>query len=70
MNRVLAVRGRVVPATGTVLTLHARLGDGTEVEGQSRIARSAARRPGLGHARGRPRRPTTRSGRSTRPRSS
>ena len=40
MNRVLAVRGRVVPATGTVLSLHARLGDGTEVEGQSRIARS------------------------------
>ncbi len=39
MNRVLAVRGSVVPATGTVLTLHARLRDGTEVEGQSRIAR-------------------------------
>ena len=37
MNRVLAVRGSVVPATGTVLTLHARLRDGTEVEGQSRI---------------------------------
>jgi uncharacterized cofD-like protein len=40
MNRVLAVRGRVVPASGTVLTLHARLRDGTEVDGQSRIARS------------------------------
>jgi uncharacterized cofD-like protein len=40
MNRVLAVRGRVVPATGTVLNLHARLHDGTEVEGQSRVARS------------------------------
>ena len=39
MNRVLAVRGRVVPATGRVLSLHARLRDGTEVEGQSRIAR-------------------------------
>jgi uncharacterized cofD-like protein len=39
MNRVLAVRGRVIPATGTVLTLSARLTDGTEVEGQSRIAR-------------------------------
>jgi uncharacterized cofD-like protein len=39
MNRVLAVRGQVVPATGTVLSLHARLRDGTEVEGQSRIAR-------------------------------
>ena len=40
MNRVLAVRGRVVPATATALTLCASLGDGTEVEGQSRIARS------------------------------
>jgi uncharacterized cofD-like protein len=40
MNRVLAVRGRVVPATGTVLNLHARLRDGSEVEGQSLIARS------------------------------
>jgi uncharacterized cofD-like protein len=40
MNRVLAVRGQVLPATGTVLSLHARLHDGTEVEGQSRIARS------------------------------
>ena len=38
MNRVLAVRGSVVPATGTVLTMHARLRDGTEVAGQSRIA--------------------------------
>lgn len=40
MNRVLAVRGRVLPATGTALSLHARLRDGTEVEGQSRIGRS------------------------------
>jgi uncharacterized cofD-like protein len=40
MNRVLAVRGRVVPATGTVLTLHARLRDGSVVDGQSRIARA------------------------------
>lgn len=40
MNRVLAVRGRVVPATGTVLSLHARLRDGTQVDGQSLIARS------------------------------
>ena len=40
MNRVLAVRGRVVPATGTALGLHARLVDGTQVDGQSRIARS------------------------------
>ncbi len=42
MNRVLAVRGRVVPATAQAVTLHADLGDGTEVEGQSRIARSDA----------------------------
>jgi uncharacterized cofD-like protein len=42
MNRVLAVRGRVLPATGTALSLHARLRDGTEVEGQSRIGRSDA----------------------------
>ncbi len=41
LNRVLAVRGRVVPATGTVLTLHARLRDGSEVDGQSRVARCA-----------------------------
>jgi uncharacterized cofD-like protein len=38
MNRVLAVRGSVVPATAAVLTMHARLLDGTEIEGQSRIA--------------------------------
>ena len=42
MNRVLAVRGRVVPASGTPLVLHARLRDGTLVEGQSRIARMRA----------------------------
>jgi len=40
MNRVLAVRGRVVPATGTALTLHARLDDGSQVDGQSRIMRT------------------------------
>jgi uncharacterized cofD-like protein len=39
MNRVLAVRGRVVPASPAPLTLHARLRDGSEVEGQSRIMR-------------------------------
>ena len=38
MNRVLAVRGRVVPATGTALTLHGRLRSGEQVDGQSRIA--------------------------------
>jgi uncharacterized cofD-like protein len=40
MNRVLAVRGQVVPATGTAMTLHARLADGTELEGQSEIGHS------------------------------
>ncbi|HEX5829107.1 MAG TPA: gluconeogenesis factor YvcK family protein [Candidatus Limnocylindrales bacterium] len=40
MNRVLAVRGRVVPATASVLTLHALLDDGSEVAGQSRITRT------------------------------
>ena len=40
MNRVLAVRGRVVPATGAVLTLHGRLDDGSEVAGQSRVAKA------------------------------
>ncbi len=40
LGRVLAVRGSVIPATGTVLTLHARLDDGSEVQGQSRIART------------------------------
>ena len=38
MNRVLAVRGQVVPASATPLVLHAALSDGTEVVGQSRIA--------------------------------
>jgi len=39
MNRVLAVRGHVVPASPQPVTLHARLRDGSEVEGQSRIMR-------------------------------
>jgi uncharacterized cofD-like protein len=42
MNRVLAVRGQVVPASGTPITLHARLRDGSLVAGQSRIARMRA----------------------------
>jgi uncharacterized cofD-like protein len=37
MNRVLAVRGQVVPASATPLVLHAELHDGTEVIGQSKI---------------------------------
>jgi uncharacterized cofD-like protein len=40
MNRILAVRGRVLPVSGTPLTLHARLTDGTVVDGQSRIMRT------------------------------
>ncbi len=39
-NRVLAVRGQVVPAAAYPLTLHARLVDGTQLDGQSRIARA------------------------------
>jgi uncharacterized cofD-like protein len=41
MNRVLAVRGQVLPASPTPLTLHARLADGTQVDGQSRITKTA-----------------------------
>ena len=40
MNRVLAVRGQVVPATATPLVLKARLADGSELEGQSVITRT------------------------------
>jgi uncharacterized cofD-like protein len=38
MNRVLAVRGQVVPASPTPVTLHARSRDGTVVVGQSAVA--------------------------------
>ena len=40
MNRILAVRGRVLPVSPTPLTLHARLGDGSVVDGQSLIMRT------------------------------
>jgi uncharacterized cofD-like protein len=40
MNRVLAVRGQVLPVSPTPITLHARLLDGNLVDGQSSIARS------------------------------
>jgi uncharacterized cofD-like protein len=40
MNRVLAVRGQVLPATATPLILHAELDDGSVIDGQSRIARA------------------------------
>ena len=42
LNRILAVRGRVVPAAATPLVLHARCTDGSVVEGQSRIMRTPA----------------------------
>ena len=40
MNRILAVRGQVVPVSSTPLTLHASLLDGSVVDGQSKIMRS------------------------------
>ena len=40
INRILAVRGRVVPVSATPLTLHARLTDGTVVDGQSVVMRT------------------------------
>jgi uncharacterized cofD-like protein len=40
-NRVLAVRGQVLPAAATPLTLHARMQDGTVLDGQSLITRTA-----------------------------
>jgi uncharacterized cofD-like protein len=39
-NRVLAVRGQVLPVAAEPLTLHAELADGRELEGQSRIMRT------------------------------
>jgi len=41
MNRILAVRGQVLPVSPTPLTLHARLADGSVVDGQSRIMRTS-----------------------------
>jgi uncharacterized cofD-like protein len=40
MNRVLAVRGKVVPASATPITLMARTHDGVVVRGQSTIMRT------------------------------
>ncbi len=37
INRILAVRGQVVPVTATPLTLHARIRDGSVIDGQSVI---------------------------------
>jgi len=39
-NRVLAVRGNVVPVAGKPVTLHAELEDGSTIDGQSHIARA------------------------------
>ena len=41
INRILAVRGQVVPVSATPLTLHAGLHDGQEVDGQSTIMRTS-----------------------------
>jgi uncharacterized cofD-like protein len=41
LNRILAVRGQVVPVTASPLTLHARCRDGSTVDGQSRIMRTS-----------------------------
>jgi len=40
INRILAVRGQVVPVTATPLTLHAQCTDGRVIDGQSRIMRT------------------------------
>ncbi|MEJ7749724.1 MAG: gluconeogenesis factor YvcK family protein, partial [Candidatus Limnocylindrales bacterium] len=42
INRILAVRGRVVPVTATPLFLHARRTDGSVVDGQSQIMRTSS----------------------------
>jgi uncharacterized cofD-like protein len=39
-NRVLAIRGQVLPAAAAPLTLHAQLHEGTVVDGQSLIAKA------------------------------
>ena len=41
MNRILAVRGQVLPVSSTPLTLHARLDDGSIVDGQSQVMRTS-----------------------------
>jgi len=39
MNRILAVRGRVLPVSSTPLTLHAQVAGGAIVDGQSQVMR-------------------------------
>jgi uncharacterized cofD-like protein len=41
MNRVLAVRGRVIPVSATPINLHALTTDGTRVDGQSMVTRTS-----------------------------
>jgi uncharacterized cofD-like protein len=41
VNRVLAVRGQVLPVSPTPLTLHALLRDGSQLDGQSAISKTA-----------------------------
>ena len=41
MNRVLAVRGQVLPASPTPITLHARTRNGVVVSGQSQVMRTS-----------------------------
>ena len=41
INKILAVRGQVVPVSATPLTLHARLHDGQEIVGQSTVMRTS-----------------------------
>ena len=40
MSRVLAVRGRVLPAAGEAIVLHAEMADGTIVSGESKIPKA------------------------------
>jgi uncharacterized cofD-like protein len=39
-SEVLAIAGRIFPSTSEIVTLHARLEDGSQVEGETRISRS------------------------------
>ncbi len=41
MNRILAVRGRVLPVSSTPLTLHAQVAGGLVVNGQSQVMRTS-----------------------------
>ena len=60
MNRILAVRGQVVPVSSTPLTLHASLLDGSVVDGQSQDHADRRASTGSGSARATSRRRRTR----------